>query len=79
MSSGSRPSSMRSAPPELSVVLPTDDYETIRPVIERLRAQTIRDRLEIVLVASEPRAIEERTDERMQEYELHKLHHVGFR
>jgi hypothetical protein len=63
MSSGARPAPTRSAPPELSVVLATDDYETIRPVLERLRAQTIRDRLEIILVASEPRAIEGRAAE----------------
>lgn len=49
--------------PALSVVLATDGYETIRPVLERLRAQTIRDRLEIVVVASEPRAIEGRAAE----------------
>jgi hypothetical protein len=47
------------APAELSVVLATDVYETIRPVLERLHEQTIRDRLEIVLVVSESRAGEE--------------------
>lgn len=35
----------------MSVVLATDTYETIRPVIERLRRQTVRDRLELVIVA----------------------------
>ena len=35
----------------MSVVLVTDTYEEILPVIERLRAQTARDRLEIVLVS----------------------------
>lgn len=54
---------MRSAPPDLSVVLATDVFETIRPVLERLHEQTIRDRLEIVLVVSEPRSVEERAEE----------------
>ena len=36
--------------PSLAIVLATDRYDTIRPVIHRLRRQTIRDRLEIVLV-----------------------------
>jgi hypothetical protein len=36
--------------PSLAVILATDAYETIRPVIRHLRRQTIRDRLEIVLV-----------------------------
>jgi hypothetical protein len=35
----------------LSVILATDAYETIRPVIERLRRQTIRQQIELVLVA----------------------------
>lgn len=37
--------------PELSVILATDRYETIRPVVEHLHAQTARDRLELVIVA----------------------------
>lgn len=60
---GKQPSPTRSAPSDLSVVLATDVYETIRPVLERLHEQTIRDRLEIVLVVSEPRVIEERAEE----------------
>jgi hypothetical protein len=36
--------------PELSVVLPTDCWETIRPVVERLRRQTTPARIEVVLV-----------------------------
>ena len=36
--------------PELSVILPTDTDETIRPVLERLRRQNVADRIEIVLV-----------------------------
>ncbi len=34
----------------MSVVLVTDGYETIRPVIDCLHAQTVRDELEVVLV-----------------------------
>jgi hypothetical protein len=35
----------------MSIVLATDTYATIRPVIECLRRQTARDRIELVLVA----------------------------
>jgi hypothetical protein len=38
------------SPPQLSVILVTDQYRTIRPVVARLRAQAARARLEIVLV-----------------------------
>ena len=41
-------------PPALSVVLPSDSYGTIQPVLERLRRQTIVSRIEVVLVG--PRA-----------------------
>ena len=41
----------------LSVVLATDTYETIRPVVDRLRRQTIRAHLEVVLVG--PRALQQ--------------------
>jgi hypothetical protein len=44
----------------LSVVLATDTYETVRPVVERLRRQTIRTQLEVVLVG--PRALQQDTD-----------------
>lgn len=38
--------------PEMSVVIVTPDrYETIRKTMEHLRAQTVKDRLEIVIVA----------------------------
>src|SRR5262245_46090250 len=37
--------------PAISVVLSTDRYETIRPVVECLRRQTIKDRLELVIIA----------------------------
>lgn len=40
----------------LSVVLPTDTWETIRPVIERLRRQTLPERVEVVLVVPSGRA-----------------------
>jgi hypothetical protein len=39
--------------PQLSVILATDTYETIRGVLERLRRQTVRERLEVVLVVPE--------------------------
>ncbi len=42
--------------PRMSVVLATDRYETIRPVVLRLLRQTIRDQLEIVIVESSGRA-----------------------
>ncbi len=35
----------------MSVILATDTFDTIRPVVRHLRQQTIRDRLEIVIVA----------------------------
>lgn len=38
-------------PPELSVILPTDSYETIEPVLTKLRQQTIARRIEVILVA----------------------------
>lgn len=41
---GRRPS------PQMSVVLVSDGYETIRPVIDRLAAQTAKERVEVVLV-----------------------------
>ena len=41
---------MTATPPEITVVLPTDSYETARRVIAHLRSQSARDRLELVLV-----------------------------
>jgi hypothetical protein len=38
--------------PKLSFVLATDTYQTIRPVIDRLRRQTARDQIELILVAA---------------------------
>lgn len=38
--------------PALSIVLATDRYETIRPVVAHLRRQTVRDQLELVLVGA---------------------------
>ncbi|HEV2047275.1 MAG TPA: glycosyltransferase [Chthoniobacterales bacterium] len=43
--------SVESDAPDLSVILPTDAYETIQPVLEHLCRQTVANRLEIVLVA----------------------------
>jgi hypothetical protein len=36
--------------PELSVILPTDTFATIQPVVEKLGAQTIADRIEVILI-----------------------------
>jgi hypothetical protein len=41
---------MNMAEHKMSVVLATDTYASIRPVIERFRKQTVRDQLEIVFV-----------------------------
>ena len=38
----------------MAVVLATDTYETVRPVIRRLAEQTVEERLEVVLVAPLP-------------------------
>jgi len=37
--------------PAISVILGTDLYETVRPVVECLRRQTVKDRLELVIIA----------------------------
>ncbi len=42
------------AAPLLAVVLATDRYETIRPVIRHLSRQTIRDRIEVIIVGPDP-------------------------
>jgi hypothetical protein len=41
----------------MSVVLVTDTYESIRPVLDRLLLQTVKDELEIVLVAPSRQAL----------------------
>jgi hypothetical protein len=46
------------SPPQLSVILVTDQYRTIRPVLARLRAQAARAQLEIVLVIPQGHALE---------------------
>ena len=43
----------------LAVILATDTYATIRPVVERLRRQTVRDQVELVLVAPSADAVSE--------------------
>jgi hypothetical protein len=43
--------------PKLSVILATDTYPTIRPVIDRLRRQTVKDRIEVILVAPSAEAV----------------------
>jgi hypothetical protein len=40
-----------------SVILPTDTFETIRGVLERLRRQTIREQIEVVLIAPSVAAV----------------------
>ena len=46
------------SPLRLSIILVTDRYRTIRPVLARLRAQAARPQLEIVLVIPEGHAFE---------------------
>lgn len=49
---------MASHPPEISVVLATpDDFATIRETVACLRRQSIRDRIEVVLVCPAPAAL----------------------
>jgi hypothetical protein len=43
--------------PALSVILPTDTYDTVRNELAALRAQTVRDRLEVVIVTSSVAAL----------------------
>ncbi|HEV2046190.1 MAG TPA: glycosyltransferase, partial [Chthoniobacterales bacterium] len=43
--------------PDLSVILPTDTYETIQPVLEKLRQQTVAHRIEVILVAPSAEAV----------------------
>ena len=45
-------------PPELSVVLTTDTFETIRRVVECLRGQTVKERIELVIVVPEGSRVE---------------------
>ena len=45
--------------PRMSVILATDTYETIRGVVERFRRQTMRQEIELVLVAPDTGAVEE--------------------
>ena len=45
--------------PQLSVILATDTYETIRGVVERFRRQTLCHDIELVLVAPDPGAVED--------------------
>jgi hypothetical protein len=63
--------------PALSVVLTTPyDFDSLRPVIGYLRAQTIRDRMEIVLVGSTPDVF--RVDPEVTEgFWGHQVLHVG--
>jgi hypothetical protein len=44
--------------PQLSVVLATDTYETVRAVIERLRRQTLCHDIELVLIAPSTASVE---------------------
>jgi hypothetical protein len=48
-----------SAGPSLSVVLVTDVLATIEPVLARLRAQTVVDRLELVIATPQPDTVRE--------------------
>jgi hypothetical protein len=41
----------------MSIILATDCYETIRPVVHHLRRQTVRGQLEIVIVTPDPESL----------------------
>lgn len=43
--------------PRMSCILATDTYDTIRPVIERFRRQSVKHQLEIVLVTTSAKAV----------------------
>ena len=43
---------MSALSPSLSAILPTDTYDTIRDTLDSLRAQSVHDKLEIVIVAT---------------------------
>jgi hypothetical protein len=47
--------------PELSVILATDNFERVRHVVERLGAQTISKKIELVLVTSSPDEVKAHT------------------
>jgi hypothetical protein len=47
--------------PALSVILPTDAFSTIEPVVRRLRAQSVVEKLEIVIVTPRAAAVEQET------------------
>ena len=49
---------MRAGAPEISFVLLTDTYATIRNVLSHLRRQSARDRLELVIVTPSPEELE---------------------
>ena len=46
-----------SEPPVLSVILATDAFSTIEPVVRRLRAQSVAGKLELVIVTPHPDAL----------------------
>lgn len=56
--------------PDLSVVIATPDcYRTIRKTIGHLRTQTVKDRLEIVIVAPSADALESEEAELSEFYQ----------
>jgi glycosyltransferase involved in cell wall biosynthesis len=63
--------------PEMSVVLVTpDDYETIRKTIKHLQAQTVREKLEIVIVAPSEKTLNLNESE-LQEFSRFRVVEVG--
>jgi hypothetical protein len=63
--------------PEMSVVLATSgDYETIRKTVRHLRAQTVRDRLELVIVASSREALDPDEAE-LQDFQQFQIVEMG--
>lgn len=63
--------------PELSVVVATPDrYETIRQTIRHLRSQTVRDRIEVVIVAPSEKALDLALEE-MEPFASHRVVEIG--
>jgi len=61
--------------PKLSVVLATDEYATIRAVVDRLRSQTIREEIELILVAPSASLIREGLMHRQEFANIQILEH----
>lgn len=68
--------------PSLGIVLATDSYDTIRPVVRHLQRQTVREQLEVILVgdaslASEVAAAELAEFARVHVETVHSIHPIA--